>query len=81
MFDDGCWEWLGGKTWGYGTWTVGMQRLGVHRITYALLVGPIPDGLDIHHSCHNRGCVNPSHLELLTKSQHMVAHKSGRRKV
>lgn len=38
----------------------------VHRITYEVLVGPIPDGLQLDHLCRVRSCCNPAHLEAVT---------------
>ncbi len=66
---DGCWEWTGATSpTGYGhlpvRTTVNEPReVLAHRFVYELLVGPIPDGLDIDHLCRNRACVRPSHLE------------------
>ncbi len=39
-----------------------------HRVTYRILVGEIPAGLEIDHLCRNPGCVNPDHLEPVTHS-------------
>ncbi len=66
---DGCWEWLGAHTGaGYGAyWRNGRMDMA-HRISYELIVGPIPAGLQIDHLCRNRGCVNPTHLEPVTGS-------------
>jgi hypothetical protein len=40
-----------------------------HRIVYETVVGPIPDGLDLDHLCMNRVCVNPDHLEPVTRAE------------
>lgn len=43
----------------------------VHRLSYELMVGSIPDYTDVHHKCANTSCVNPDHLGLLTRSQNV----------
>lgn len=63
----GCWEWtgvLGGG--GYGRIRVNGASAPVHRVAYELIVGAIPDGLQLDHLCRNRSCVNPAHLEPVT---------------
>jgi hypothetical protein len=76
---DGCTIWTGAlTTGGYGLMSAdGRDRL-VHRIAYELLVGPIPEGAQVDHTCHNRDlscsggpclhrrCINPHHLEAVT---------------
>ncbi|WP_227021958.1 HNH endonuclease [Pantoea sp. AV62] len=32
------------------------------------------DGLHVHHDCHNRKCINPSHLMVLTPEEHSEIH-------
>lgn len=43
-----------------------LRRAYAHRIFYARLVGPVPEGLQLDHLCRNRWCVNPEHLEPVT---------------
>lgn len=65
-----CWTWLGRvNNSGYGSINI-MGKIGspslVHCFAYELLVGPIPEGMELDHSCKNRRCVNPAHLEPVT---------------
>lgn len=79
-----CLVWTGGKTSGYGTFSPGSRRsnplspVRAHRWLYERWVGPIPQGLQLDHLCHNdtgcpggddcshRACVNPMHMEPVT---------------
>lgn len=68
-----CWEWTAYKNpAGYGR-AVGPdgRKQYVHRITYELFVGPIPEGLTVDHLCRNRGCCNPAHLEVVTRRENI----------
>lgn len=76
----GCWEWTAGcDPMGYAKInnTEGGSCL-VHVWSYEHFVGPIPDGHEIDHTCHDpsvcapgtscphRRCCNPDHLEAVT---------------
>ncbi len=71
---DGCWIWRGSsyaKT-GYGqAYDANGGRLA-HRMAYELVVGKIPDGLTLDHLCRTRLCVNPSHLEPVTRGENTM---------
>jgi len=62
-----CWLWTGGRfNDGYGSvWYEG-KSMGVHRLTYLLNKGSIPEGHVIRHACNTPLCVNPEHLEVGT---------------
>jgi hypothetical protein len=42
-----------------------------HRYAYEWLIGPIPIGLDLDHLCRTRECVNPNHLEPVTRKENI----------
>jgi hypothetical protein len=66
---DACWLWPGRLTPdGYATTRYRGETTRVHRAAYMEMVGPIPDGLDIDHTCHVRHCMNPAHLRPLDRS-------------
>jgi len=68
----GCWEWLGAKGDGYGhlgrTINGKLVHLTAHRYAYMQAKGPIPVGMLVRHTCHNRSCVRPDHLVLGTSA-------------
>ncbi len=69
---EGCWIWTGGtKAAGYGAFTFDHKTWQAHRFVYGVLVGHIPEGLELDHLCRNRICVNPAHLEPVTRKENV----------
>lgn len=70
-----CWLYTGSLRNGYGQIREGgkgSRSLPVHRVSYELLVGQIPDGFQIDHLCRVRNCVNPAHLEPVTPRTNLL---------
>lgn len=69
-----CWLWLGAPrvTDGYGMAYLGRRQERAHRAVWRFLVGRIPDGMDLDHVCRNRICVNPDHLEVVSRRVNML---------
>jgi hypothetical protein len=61
-----CWEWQGKPHEGYGRF----GQLKAHRVAYAALKEPLDPTRELHHSCENKMCCNPDHLQQLTRAEH-----------
>ncbi len=78
VMPNGCWEWQGATTRGYGEIRVGSMTDGsrrmvkVHRVVWGAVFGPIPEGLHVLHSCDNPPCANPAHLFLGTNADNVA---------
>jgi hypothetical protein len=41
-------------------------RAWAHVAAYAVFVGPLRPGLEVHHTCQAKDCIEPTHLRLAT---------------
>lgn len=73
----GCYLWMGADNQvGYGQMTINGRRVLAHRLSYEMYKGPIPDGLELDHKCRVRCCVNPDHLEPVTRRENVMRGQS-----
>jgi hypothetical protein len=81
-FESPCWEWQRYiNQYGYGSTTVDGDTRRAHIVYYERIHGPVPEGKELHHRCENRRCVNPEHVEPLTRLEHSVISHASRRKL
>jgi len=66
----GCWIWMGYAD-RYGRTSYKGKACSVHRAVYMLLIGEIPKGKELLHSCDIGVCVNPHHLSVGTHLDNM----------
>ena len=78
----GCWIWIGaiGNPWGYGAFRWNGTTGCAHIFAYQNFIGIIPHGYVVHHKCHNRWCVNPSHLAPASRSENWKAMPENQRR-
>jgi HNH endonuclease len=69
-----CWTWQWNKSnGGYALTGAGQVNKGesryVHRRDWTRIHGPVPPGMELDHLCRVRSCINPDHLEPVTKKE------------
>lgn len=80
---DGCWIWTGKQSrsrrspgvygaFRFGSAKAGTQRqTGAHRAAWLAWHGDIEGDLEVDHLCFRELCVNPDHLDLVTKAENL----------
>jgi hypothetical protein len=70
--NSGCWLWLlSPDGHGYASGTLKGKTVRAHRLSHIAYKGPIPPGLTIDHLCRNKVCVNPDHLEAVSRVENI----------
>lgn len=73
---NGCWIWVGAKSpGGYALMGVGRADMGImraHRFSFEYFIGPIPNGKELDHLCRVRACVNPFHVEPVSRRENFL---------
>ncbi len=75
-----CWVWTAATNLRYGWFSSDHATTLAHRFAYEEFVGEIPPGMDIDHLCRNRLCVNPAHLEPVTRQENLRRGLNGKLK-
>ncbi len=71
-YETRCHIWqLGIEPNGYGKVGGGAKTKWAHRAAYEAVHGSVPPGLDLDHLCRVRACVNPAHLEPVTRTENV----------
>ena len=61
-----CWIWQGRTdSSGYPIVQIARRRRSLHRIVATVIGGEEPGFRPVHHTCANRQCVNPVHLQIV----------------
>lgn len=82
--ETGCWNWIRAQDGhGYGQYLhpTTKRTTHPHRFLYERAHGPIPQDWDVDHLCRNRLCVNPDHMEGVTRRENLLRGIRARRDI
>ena len=76
-YDTGCWNWRGGKSQkGYAKFWWDGKTSYAFRFATEYIHGLIEKGYEPDHLCKNVECVNPMHLEVVTRRVNLIRGNS-----
>src|SRR5215475_11362061 len=71
--DNGCLFYMNNKKKnGYSLVSYCDEMIPVHRVVFILSGKTLPPHFDVHHTCYNKSCIEITHLEALSRSQHAL---------
>ena len=81
--NSGCWLWLGALSTSrggsqYGRVAFNGKNARAHRVSYQMVIGEIPHGLQLDHLCRMPCCVNPDHLEPVSNAENTLRGRIAR---
>lgn len=77
---DGCWQWVASKNRdGYGKLALEGGWVLAYKWFFEGINGAVPTGFELDHTCRNRACVNPAHLEQVSHEENMRRGKWAQR--
>lgn len=84
--DTGCWIWQGptsgdGRGGGYARMSLSGHTVAVHRVMFINEHGFVPLKKQIDHTCRNRLCCNPDHLEMVTHKENQKRRDKAQREM
>lgn len=54
---------------GYVRVSINGVTKSAHRVAYEEAFGPIPEGMTIDHLCATKACIEPTHMEVVTRAE------------
>lgn len=74
--NSGCWLWDGScNPDGYGMFWMNGRLIGAHRASAILFGLRLFDDCEVDHVCMNKSCVNPGHLEPVSRTENNRRHR------